>query len=723
MNRTGKEKRLLSWSGAFLRVLLLYNIMAIVVLSFLYTLSKDLPPIEKLQSYNPQLVTRIYSDDGVVLKELYDQRRILVEADKIPPAMIHAAVSIEDSRFYNHWGVSVRDIFRAIGYDILTMSAQQGASTFTQQLARMLYEKIGFEKTITRKVKELLTALQIERMYSKDEIAAMFVNSSYMGKGNVHGVQAAAKLYFDKNAEELTPDECAVLAGVIKSAVRFSPFYRPVSAFQRRNLVLKRMMDYNYLTEEEFALYKNVPLEIRTTDLSASIAPYFVEHIRRWIRQKDEKLGVDIYRDGLKIYTTLDTRMQACADTAFHEHLVKQQSVLNRRLLANPVEIENIIKNDTSVTVEQVVAMIKGEIPIEKDYLRKSLIVQGAFIAIEPGTGHIKAMIGGRDYAESEFNRATQAQRQPGSVFKPIVYSTAIDNGFPVSTQLLNQPVILHEADGTRWAPKNYDRSTGGKTTLREGIRGSLNLIAARIVQELISPESVVETAHRMHLSTYIPAVDAIALGAGVVIPKEMVSAYCIFANQGVWVEPISVTRIEDKYGNIIAEYNPRQELVFSEETAFLTTSLLQTVINKGTGGSARWKYKFYKNAAGKTGTTNSFTDAWFVGFTPYIAAGVYVGLDNPAVSLGPSESGARAALPIWANFMRETYKEFNWQDREFEVPEGIVEVEICNETGLLPSKYCQVYSEYFKEGTVPTEHCHIHTDVQTKKMQDRVIY
>ena len=421
----------------------------------------------------------------------------------------------------------------------------------------------------------------------------------------------------------------------------------------------------------------------------------------------------------IRIYTTLDSKIQAIANEAFYQHLEIQQNKLDERLLANPKEIEAIIA-DTTTTVEQVQAMIRGEIPMDPA-LRYSLVVQGALIAMEPSTGRILAMIGGRDFEESEFNRATQAKRQPGSVFKPIVYATAIDNGFPITTQLLNQPIVVYLEGGEIWRPHNFDYSTGGLTTFREGIRRSLNLVSARVVQELISPKSVVETAHRMHLTTYIPAVDAIALGTAVVIPQEITSAYSIFANHGVWVEPIAVTRIDDRYGNTIASYTPRQEYVFSEDVAYLVTDLLVTNVKRGTGGSASWKYGFRLTAGGKTGTTNDASDAWFVGYTPYMVAGVYVGVDNPSVSLGPNETGAKAALPIWARFMRDTHKEKGWKDKPFIRPENVISMEICKETKLLPSEFCPVETEIFIKGTEPTEHCQIHTDIDEKRKIDRV--
>lgn len=720
MERTKQKIKILSWLRAFIFAAGIYAILGLIALLTSLYFSKDLPSIEQLQKVDPELVTRIYSTDGVVLQELFTQHRIYVSIDQIPPAMVQAVIAIEDSRFLRHWGVSLRDFGRAMIIDIITLSKKEGASTMTQQLARMLYESIGFEKTIVRKVKELLTALQIERMYTKSEIAEMYLNSNWMGHG-VYGVQAAAQRFFDKNSNQLTPDECALLAGVIKNSARFSPIRNPINAYKRRNLVLHRMRKHGYLTDEEYALYKNTPLQVFKPEPPAKQAPYFVEYIRQRLQRENEKLGIDIYRDGLSIYTTIDSKIQAAADSAMNQHLRHQQELLNTRLLEDLSELRSFVR-DSAISLEQVRAMIRGDIPMNPG-MQATLVVQGALVAINPANGHILALIGGRDFNESEFNRATQARRQPGSAFKPIVFATAIDNGFPVTTQLLNQPVVLNMPDGTRWAPKNYDLSTGGNTTLREGLAKSLNLISVRVVQELISPASVVELAKRMHMTTKILPVDALALGACEVIPIELASAFGIFENHGVWVEPIAIIRIEDRYGNTIAQYNPRQELVLSEETAYLTTSLLESAVNNGTGVGARSVYGFRLPAAGKTGTTNNFNDAWFIGFTPYMVAGVWVGVDNPAISLGNRQSGAAAALPVWANFMREAHKAKDWGGKSFQKPDGIVEVQICSETKLLPSQYCPLETEVFTKQTVPTEHCQIHKEIGEPLPKDNVVF
>ena len=323
-------------------------------------------------------------------------------------------------------------------------------------------------------------------------------------------------------------------------------------------------------------------------------------------------------------------------------------------------------------------------------------------------------MVGGRPDYHDQYNRAVQAKRQPGSVFKPFVYTTALDNGYPVTEQLLNQPVVLNiqNMDGTwvKWKPQNYDGSTGGLTTFREGLRKSMNLISVRMVQQDIAPaDQVKQTAKRMGINTDIRAVDAIALGTSEVFPIEMVSAYSALSNMGVYSKPFAITKIEDRYGNIIKEYYPDRKEVLSEETAYLMTSLMQTVMDRGTGGSARWKYKFNRPAAGKTGTTQGWSDAWFVGFTPQIAAGCWFGVDDFKVPLGPGQDGSKAALPAWARFMKAAHDTLGLPVEKFARPSGIENSEICSVTKKLPLPACPVETEIFKSGTEPTQKCKVH--------------
>ena len=362
---------------------------------------------------------------------------------------------------------------------------------------------------------------------------------------------------------------------------------------------------------------------------------------------------------------------------------------------------------------DSVKMMMQGEAELYKD-LRAKLLVQTAFVAIDPKTGGIMAMIGGRPDYHDQYNRAVQAKRQPGSVFKPFVYTTALENGYTVSQQLLNQPVVLNvqNTDGSwvKWKPQNYGGSTGGLTTLREGLRKSLNLISVRIVQQDYAPaEQVKRTAQRMGISTDIRAVDAIALGTSEVIPLEMVSAYAAYANKGVYSKPFAITKIEDRYGNTIREYGAVQYEVLSEEIAFLMTNLMQTVMDRGTAGSARWKYKFTRPAAGKTGTTQGWSDAWFVGFTPQLATGVWFGVDDYQVSLGMGQDGSKAALPTWARFMRDGHDILEMPRVNFQRPSGIIVSEICSVSKMGARKACPIEKEVYKSGSEPGQKCRIH--------------
>ena len=662
------------------------------------TLARDLPSLEQLENYDPDLVTRIFSSDGVLLKELYTQRRVFVDLEEIPDELISAAVASEDRRFYSHWGISLRDVIRAILINAIPPPKfRQGFSSITQQLARNLYDTIGFKKTITRKLKEMITAIQIEKTYTKEEILEMYINSIHFGHGTF-GAQAAAKRYFKKDASDLTLDECALLIGILPRPATYSPVNYPERAIRRRNIVLRLMRQQNMITQSRYSEAMALGLKVTPDRDDLGIAPYFTEYVRRILEQEDEALNLDIYRDGLIIYTTLDSRLQKAAEDAVMQSVITNQNRLNSRLFSDREEFEELaylgIYPEDSVKV-----MLEGKSPLYEE-LRDQLLVQTAFVAIEPKTGHIKAMIGGRPDYHDQYNRATQARRQPGSIFKPFVYTSAIDNGYAVTHQLLNQPVVLNVQSSTgdweKWMPSNYDGSTGGLTTLREGLRRSLNLISVRMVQELVPPEVVAKTARRMHLTTPIRAVDAIALGTSEVLPLDITSSYATFANNGVWSRPMAIERIVDRFGVTVKEYSSHRQEVLNEQTAFIMTDLLRTVIDRGTGGRARWMYKFTHPAGGKTGTTQNWTDAWFVGFSPYLAAGVWFGVDDPKVSLGAKQDGSRAALPAWARFMKAAHDSMDWKHQSFSKPDGVIQQKICSTSKAYPSRLCPTEDEFF---------------------------
>ena len=690
----------------------IYTVLAGVVIIFAYILylSIDLPSVDQLENYDPDLVTRIYSADGILLNELFFEKRVFVELSQIPQHMLDAVVAKEDQRFYDHWGISLRDVLRAVVINTVTMSYRSGFSSLTQQLARNLYDNIGFKKTIIRKIKEVITAIQIERTYTKDEILEMYLNSVHFGHGT-YGVQAAAKRFYGKQAYELTLDESALLVGLLPAPARYSPVRFPERALTKRNVVLRVMRDQKFISKAEYTEARARLLDSVQQEQSRGTAPYFTEYVRRFLEREDDELGVNIYRDGLKIYTTLDSRLQKIAEDAVVKSVLTNQQKMNQRIFNDEEEFSKlaylgIYPEDT------VKLMMAGEMEMYED-LRDKLLVQSSFVALDIRTGSILAMVGGRPDYPDQFNRATQSLRQPGSVFKPFVYTTAVDNGVPVTRQLLNQPVVLNvrNADGewVKWMPKNYDGSTGGLTTIREGLRRSMNLISVRMVQEVVPALAVKQTARRMGVSTDIRAVDAIALGTSEVHLIEMVAAYGTLANKGVYCKPFGITRIEDRYGNVLKDYFPQKEEVLSAETSYMMTSLLQTVLDRGTGGSARWKYHFYHPAAGKTGTTQGWTDAWFVGYSPYIAAGAWFGVDDPQVSLGKGSDGSKAALPAWARFMRDSHDSLSYSRKEFDQPERIEKVKICQVTKDLPVKLCPLETEIFVRRTEPTKQCTVH--------------
>ena len=690
----------------------IYTVLAGVVIIFAYILylSIDLPSVDQLENYDPDLVTRIYSADGILLNELFFEKRVFVELSQIPQHMLDAVVAKEDQRFYDHWGISLRDVLRAVVINTVTMSYRSGFSSLTQQLARNLYDNIGFKKTIIRKIKEVITAIQIERTYTKDEILEMYLNSVHFGHGT-YGVQAAAKRFYGKQAYELTLDESALLVGLLPAPARYSPVRFPERALTKRNVVLRVMRDQKFISKAEYTEARARLLDSVQQEQSRGTAPYFTEYVRRFLEREDDELGVNIYRDGLKIYTTLDSRLQKIAEDAVVKSILTNQQKMNQRIFNDEEEFSKlaylgIYPEDT------VKLMMAGEMEMYED-LRDKLLVQSSFVALDTRTGSILAMVGGRPDYPDQFNRATQSLRQPGSVFKPFVYTTAVDNGVPVTRQLLNQPVVLNvrNADGewVKWMPKNYDGSTGGLTTIREGLRRSMNLISVRMVQEVVPALAVKQTARRMGVSTDIRAVDAIALGTSEVHLIEMVAAYGTLANKGVYCKPFGITRIEDRYGNVLKDYFPQKEEVLSAETSYMMTSLLQTVLDRGTGGSARWKYHFYHPAAGKTGTTQGWTDAWFVGYSPYIAAGAWFGVDDPQVSLGKGSDGSKAALPAWARFMRDSHDSLSYSRKEFDQPERIEKVKICQVTKDLPVKLCPLETEVFVRRTEPTKQCTVH--------------
>ncbi len=717
-NISGTSQRFsnLSLRSWRVRIAILLGLLLLFLIVYIAILSQDLPSLSQLENYDPELATKLYSRDGVVIKELFTKKRIFVPLEQIPDNMVKAVLATEDRIFYKHWGVNLKRFTYVMVVNLTHFRYQQGASTITQQLARQLY--LNLEKKISRKVKEWITAIQIERTYTKNEILEMYLNQMNFGQGN-YGVQAAALDFFGKNAQDLTLEECALLTGLLQRPSSYYPYRYPERALQRRNVVLHNMLEQGYITREQYQQAIAQPLRLKPYDPKAiyGIAPYFTEYVRQ---QLQDRYGMDLYKGGYTVYTTLDTRIQAAAERALQNQLQQLQRRFNKRVIASN-RAKKYIPED--VWAEISFERLKTNENLLDSLLTEYVPIQAALMAIDPRDGQILAMIGGRDFEKYKFNRALQAKRQPGSTFKPIVFTAAIDNGYPPCYELLNQPVVLYLPNGDRWAPRNYDNSQGGPTTLREALRRSLNLVTARLVQELVPPKTVADYGAKLGLTTPIPPYDAVALGSADVILSEMTAAFGVFANQGILTKPFGVLRVEDKYGNKLDENKPEIKEVLRKETAYIMADMLRDVVDHGTGVAARTTYHFYRPAGGKTGTTNGFTDAWFIGFTPQIVAGVWVGFDDPALSLGEGQAGAVVALPIWAPFMKTAHDTLELPVLDFEMPPGVVRLEICKQTKKLASEYCpEIISELFETRFAPTEHCDAHSGFfDRKKMQENI--
>lgn len=711
-------------------------------LAIAQALSSDLPSLEQLETYKPRLITKVLGNDGTVIKEFYTERRVQVPLNDISPYLVEAVLATEDRRFYSHWGIDPLGIARAVIVNLATFSRTEGASTLTQQLARNLY--LHLRKTWSRKIREAITAIQIERTYSKDEILQMYFTQMYFGHG-AYGIQSAAKFYFGVNASELTLPESALLVGLLKSPNYYTPYRRPNEALRRRNTVLHNMMSAGYISDAEYRWAARSPIELAESgDDDQGVGPYYTEWVRRKLEDMQEQYGFDYYRDGLTVETTLDPIVQEATDVAVDSYMTVFQRRFNARFKHSglydwlveayrdslveqglmftsndsvaehtPEELE--FQKSMEDSVKGLASGIMSDSAAVDSILKKYFTVQVAFVSMDPHTGDVWSMVGGRDFRKSKWNRAVQMERQPGSVFKPFVYTAAIDNGIYANYKILNmvQPLLLD--DGTWWRPENYETDNRGEyVTLRYALTKSLNNVTVRMVagdERIVPVREIIRYAHRMGITSRLRAVPSMALGANDVIPIDVVDAFGVFDNGGVRCTPRSITRIEDRNGQEIATFGIQREVVLSEETAAIMADLLKSVMDNGTGGSARWRWGFRYPAGGKTGTTNNFNNAWFVGYTPKIVAGVWVGFDNPKVSLGAGQSGAVAALPVWAIFMNEVYRLKRWRSEDFELPVGVVKVPICEDSGMRAGPYCpHVYDELFRRGDEPTEPCTMHS-------------
>jgi penicillin-binding protein 1A len=602
-----------------------------ILTGFFYTFTSDLPEIRELNSFKPSEITRIYTSDNKILTEFYIEKRRKVGINDIPADLKSAIVMTEDRSFYNHIGVDIKGVLRAIVKDIIAGGFVEGASTITQQLAKTLF--FTSKKTIVRKVKEAIVALQIERRYTKDEILALYLNQIYLGSG-AYGVDSAAKTYFGKNIKDCNLSECAMLAALPRSPSRYSPLNNYKLAVKRRNIVLKILLKTNKIDQEEYNKTKKSRL-LLTSKKRDQIAPHFVEFIRKKL---EKQLGhAYVYKGGLSVYTTINMDFQRRAEKISQEKIDR----LKKRMRRNG---------------------IKAPDP------------QCALIALENKNGAILSMIGGLNFKKSSYNRAIIAKRQPGSAFKPIVYGYAIEKGFPQNKMLLDSPVVYKIGSKT-WKPQNFSKSFLGEITMRKALSLSKNIPAIRLIDRL-GTTSISTFGNKLGLKNRLRQNLSLALGTSEVTLINLTSTYSVFANMGQKNSPYAIEKVVDKRGKIVFQKRTKKEIVMKRSTAAIITNMLEGVIKEGTGIKAK---HLSRPVAGKTGTTDNYADALFIGFSPEITTGVWVGNDNNS-TLGRWETGARAALPIWIDYMRNTFK--NQRVNYFDIPDNTVIVQINPDTG-----------------------------------------
>ena len=716
----------------------------------LFAYAGDLPRISALDDYAPSTISRVYGARGEVVGEFAIERREVIPYEAISPKLEQAILAAEDDEFYQHVGLSISRIVVTAINDIIHRR-MHGASTLTQQLARKLF--LTDDKTPERKIKEALLAIQIEKRYTKREIFTLYCNQMYFGHG-VYGVEAASRLYFGKSAKDVSVEEAALIAGILQGNVRQSPYVNREAALRRRNYTLGRMAEVGFMTAEEAEAAKKKPIVVRPDPpgQSQSAAPYFLEEVRR---ELEGRYGAkQLYENGLVIQTAIDLRLQDAATRALEEGV---RRIDRRRGFRKPKR--NIIAEghaidtfrqprwDRPMTAGQIVPAVvtavdgaiiqlragalrvsvdkKGyawtnrapaQLVTRGDLVETRLVtvgadgepsagtleqtpeVEGGVLAIDNRSGQIVAMVGGYSFDRSKFNRATQANRQVGSAFKPFVYTAAVDSGYTPATQLMDTPVSFPGGAGQpAYAPLNYDRQFEGPITLRRALEQSRNVPAVRVMDQL-GPSQVIAYARRLGLESPLPPYLAVALGAAEATLLEMTSAYSVYPNQGVRMRPYSVLKVTDREGNVLEENRPEPKDAIRADTAFVMTSLLRGVVQRGTAAKAaalNWPI------GGKTGTTDDYTDAWFIGFDPDITIGVWTGYDQKR-TMGPAGTGADSALPIWIDIMK-AWIGTRTEPPRFEPPGNIVFVAVDRSSGNAVAEGTPgAITESFIAGTQP---------------------
>lgn len=675
----------------------------------------ELPTFRDLENPKSNLASEVLSSDGKVLGSYFVQNRSNAKFNELSPNLINALIATEDIRFYEHSGIDLKGTFAIVFYSVI--GKKRGSSTITQQLAKNLFPRK--KQTIFNigviKMKEWLTAIKIERNYTKEEIITMYFNTVDFGS-NSYGIKTASNTYFNKTPKDLSIDEAALLVGILKGTTVYSPIRNPERAKARRNVVLAQMEKYKFITEDELieAQEKELNLKFNSTDHNLGLATYFREYLRlelsNWCKENKKADGTeyDLYRDGLKIYTTLDSRMQQYAEEAVREHLVYLQKEFfkhwkgripwgkNEDMIVQALkrsdryismkedgfsneEIETAFNTPTNMTVFSWSGDIDTTMTPLDSIKYYKWFLRSSFMSMDPHTGHIKAWVGGPDYRYFKYDQVKLGKRQVGSTFKPFVYTVAMDNGWSPCFEAPNLPIVFEDFDN--WSPKNSDNKEGGMISLRMGLANSVNLITAYMMKQ-VGPQAVVNVVKKMGITSEVPPYPSICLGTPDVTLYEMVGAYSTYANKGVWTEPVYITRIEDKNGNVLFEKLPRKVDALSEQTAYLMLYMMKGVIDKGTGLRLRGpRYRFTQPIAGKTGTTQDNSDGWFIGVTPDLVSGVWTGGEDRTIRFRSTNlgEGANTALPIWALYMKKVYAnpDLKISQGDFEAPVGGLKVVI----------------------------------------------